>query len=51
MSEVLEALECPIREGDTNMLRVKIRAQSDGSVGFVTIREDKRIHLEPVFVE
>jgi hypothetical protein len=50
-SEVLEALECPVREGGASTLRVKIRAQIDGCVGFVTVREDKHIHLEPVFVE
>jgi len=47
--EVLEALECPVRD-TKGVMRVKLRSPS-GKVGFATIKSEKQVLLEPVFVE
>jgi len=49
MGEVLEALECPVRDKN-GVMRVKLRSPS-GKVGFTTIKNEKEVFLEPVFVE
>jgi len=51
VNEVLEALDCPSRDKETGLLRVKLRSQQDNAVGFATIKGEKQIFLEPVFVE
>jgi len=49
MQEVLEALECPVRD-KAGVMRVKLRSPA-GNVGFATIKNEKQVFLEPVFVE
>lgn len=44
--EMLEALEPPTLSKDTGAVRIRLRAESDGAVGFATIKEQGTIFLE-----
>jgi len=49
--EILQALATPALEKATGLLRVRVRAEKDGKVGFATARSDKgNVILEPASV-
>jgi len=46
--ELLEALETPVLEKSTGMMRVRVRADKDGAVGYATVRSSQgRALLKP----
>jgi len=48
--EALQALAPPVREESTGILRLRVRAEKDGAIGFAAPTGDEgQAHLEPVF--
>mmetsp|Transcript_35599 Transcript_35599/g.94158 ORF Transcript_35599/g.94158 Transcript_35599/m.94158 type:complete len:1976 (+) Transcript_35599:140-6067(+) len=49
VGEVLEALEAPILEKVTGLLRIRVRAQKDGASGFATVRGNQgTVMMKPI---
>jgi len=46
--ELVEILDGPMKDAETEMLRVRARAESDGAVGWVTIKGSQgTLYLAP----
>jgi len=52
LGEDVEALEAPVREEKTGVMRVRARAEKDGVSGFVTVRGNQgTVILQPILAE